>query len=92
MIYFVFFVLQKSSLLSSPWHLFLEIFLFQPPVMFLTQLDKREYNFTKRGYKIDIKRDSTAKKFLEVTKGIEHLQQNVLDKLRFSDPNSKQVY
>ena len=60
--------------------------------MFLTQLDKRGYSFTKRGYKIDIKRDSTAKKFLEVTKGIEHLQQNVLDKLRFSDPNSKQVY
>ena len=38
-------------------------------------------------YKKKLKR----KIFLEVTKGIERLQQNALDKLRFSDPDSEQV-
>ena len=58
------------------------------PVMFLTHLYKSlTSSFTKRCYKIFIKRNSSAKKFLEVTKGIERLQQNALDKLRFSDPN-----
>ena len=32
--------------------------------------------------------DSSPKHFLEVTKGIERLQQNALDKLGISDPNS----
>ena len=45
-------------------------------------------SFTKRVYEIAIKRDSSPKRFLEVTKGIERLQQNDLDKLRFLDPDS----
>ena len=36
--------------------------------------------------KIAIKRDCSPKHFLEVTKGIERLQQNAIDKLRFLDP------
>ena len=48
-------------------------------------------SFTKRVYKIAIKRDSNPKLFVKVTKGIEHLQQNALDKLRFSDSDSEQV-
>ena len=40
-------------------------------------------SFTKKACKFAIKRDS--KNFLEVAKGIEHLQQNALVKLRFSD-------
>ena len=48
-------------------------------------------SFTKRVYKIAIKRDSSPKHFLEVTKEIERLQQNALDKLRFLDPDSEQV-
>ena len=68
---------------------FFAIFLLQPPVMFLTHLYKSVMcRFTKRCYKIVIKINSSAKKFVEVTKGIERLQQNAL---RFSNPNSEQV-
>ena len=38
-----------------------------------------------------IKEDSKPKYFLEVTKGMERLQQNALDKLRFSDFELQQV-
>ena len=48
-------------------------------------------SFAKRCYKIVIKRNSSANRLLEVTKGIARLQQNALDKLHFSDPNSEQV-
>ena len=75
-----FFVLQKRSFPSSPCTLFFAIFLLQPPVMFLTHLYKSIIcSFTKRCYKIVIKRNSSAKKFLEVTKGIERFQQNAID-------------
>ena len=73
-----FFILQKSSLTSWPCSFFYEMFLPQPPVMFSTDFD---YS----------KRDSGPKHFLEVTEGIELLQQNALDKLRFSDPVSEQT-
>ena len=43
-----------------------------------------------KGCKFAIKRDSSAKNVLEVTKGTEHLQQNVLVILRFSDSESEQ--
>ena len=36
-----------------------------------------------------MERDSSPKYFLEVNKGIEHLQQNALGKLHFLDPDSK---
>ena len=45
----------------------------------------------KRVYKIAIKRVSSPKHFLEVTTGIERLQQNALDRLRFSDLDSEQA-
>ena len=62
------------------------------PVIFLTHLYKSVIcSFNKRCSKIVIKRNSSAKFFLKVTKGIECLQQNALDKLRFSDPDSEQV-
>ena len=86
------FLFYKNVL--SPLHsvAFFAIFLLQIPVMFLTHLYKSVIcSFTKRGYKIVITRNSSAKKFLEVTKGIERLQQNALDKLRFSDPDSELV-
>ena len=46
-------------------------------------------SFTKKACKFAVKKDS--KIFLEVTKGIERLQQNALVKLRFSDSDSEQV-
>ena len=46
-------------------------------------------SFTKKACKFAIKRD--PKNFLEVAKEIEHLQQNALVKLRFSDSDSGQV-
>ena len=48
-------------------------------------------SFNKRVHKIAIKRDSSPKHLLEVTKGIEDLQQNVLAKLRYLDPDSDEV-
>ena len=49
-------------------------------------------SFAKRVYKIATKRDSSPKHFLKVIKGIERLQQKALDKHRFLDPDSEQVY
>ena len=49
------------------------------------------YSFAKATFEFTIKGDSSQKNFLEVTKGIERLQQNALNKLCFSDSNSEQV-
>ena len=38
-----------------------------------------------------LQRYSSTKNFLGVTKGIKRLQQNAIDRLRFSDLNSEQV-
>ena len=46
---------------------------------------------TKKACKFAINRDSSPKIFLEVTKRIDLLQQDTLDKLRFSDSDSEQV-
>ena len=46
-------------------------------------------SFTKKACRFITKTDS--KNFLEITKRIEHLQQNALVKLRFSDFDSGQV-
>ena len=43
----------------------------------------------KKNLQICYKKDS--KNFLEVTKGIEHLQQNALLKFGFSDADSEQI-
>ena len=48
------------------------------------------YSSTKGG-KFVIKSDSSAKNVLEVTKGTEHLYQNALVTLRFSDSESEQL-
>ena len=82
--YKIFFCFTKSFFPVFTVYLFFAIFLLQPPVMFLTHLEKSVIcSFTKRCYKIVIKKNSSAKKFLEVAKGIERVQQNALDKLRF---------
>ena len=71
---------------------FSKYFLPQPPVMFSTDFNQSVIcSFTKRVQKIAIKRGSSPKHFLEATKGIERLQQNASDKLRFSDPDSEQA-
>ena len=46
--------------------------------------------FTKKACKFAVKRDSIPKFFLEVSKGIERLQ-NAFDEIHFSDSNSEQV-
>ena len=38
-----------------------------------------------------LQKGSSTKHFLRVTKGIEHLQQNAVDRLRFSDFDSEQT-
>ena len=82
------FVLRKSSFPFLIISLFFEIFLPQPPIMFSTDFNLSVIcSFTKKVYKIAMKRDSSPEHFLEVIKGIEHLQQNALNKLRFSDPD-----
>ena len=87
-----FFRFTKKFLPLLITQLFFEIFLAQPPAMFSTDFNWSVIcSFTKRVWKISIKRDSTPKHFLEVTKGIERLQQNASDKLRFSDPDSEQA-
>ena len=69
-----------------------EIFLPKHPVMFSTDLHYSLIcSVTKKACIFAIKKDSSPKTFLEVTKGIDHLQQNALEKLRFSDSDSEQV-
>ena len=66
---------------------FSKYFLPQPPVMFSTDFDYSVIcRFTKGVQKIAMKRDSSPKHVLEITKGKERLQQNASGKLRFSDP------
>ena len=73
------FTKKFSSLLTL-----FEIFLPQLLMMFSTNLNYSVIcSFTKRVYKIAMKNASIPKHFLEVTKGIERLLQNALDKLRF---------
>ena len=78
------FCCTESFLSLLTQQLFFKIFLSQIPMMFSTDLNQSViYSFTQRVYKIAIKRDSSPKYFPEVTKEIEHLQQNTLDKTVF---------
>ena len=78
-----FFVLQKCSFPSWSCRLYLNV-LRKHPVMFSTDLHQSSIcSVTNKACNFAIKRDSSLKIFLEVTKGIDLLQQNTLDKLRF---------
>ena len=86
-----FFVLEKVPSPLDPVGCF-KIFLRKHTLMFSTYLHQSLIcSVTKKACKFAIKRGSSPKIFLEVTKGIDLLQQNALDKLCFSDSDSKQV-
>ena len=78
-----FFVLRKSSFLSWPCRFFSKWFSPNPGDVF-------NWSSLVKACKFAVKRDSIPKFFLEVTKGIERLQ-NAFDEIHFSDSSSEQV-